>query len=49
MTEQKKKCIVCRKDKKLSEFVFNGKSPRCKECKNKNDKKKKPGQDYFGI
>jgi hypothetical protein len=40
---------VCRKNKKASEFAADGKSPRCKECKNKSEKKKKAGQDYFGI
>jgi hypothetical protein len=46
---EKKKCAVCRKTKPVSEFVMDGKSIRCIECKNKADKKKKPGDGYFGI
>ena len=47
---QEKKCIVCGKQKKISKFAAGGQSPRCIDCKTKSDaKKKKPGQEYFGI
>jgi hypothetical protein len=46
-----KKCVICNKEKKLSDFYFNGKWYRgdCKKCHNiyvtnliKNDRKKNP-------
>ncbi len=44
---KKKKCYVCRKNKPITEFPFEGKAIRCNECKKKSDENKKPG--YFGL
>ena len=46
---QKKKCLVCNKEKELKQFAMNGKSPRCIECKNKSNSKRKPNDEHFGI